>query len=41
MTAEAATPAEPLVEPRPTDWWEEDAATAARYDRSWFDRDED
>lgn len=23
-------PAEPLAEPGPADWWEEDAATAAR-----------
>ena len=41
MTADTA-PAVPL-EPGPADWWEEDAATAAREDRRYWneDRDED
>lgn len=46
MTADLDTaPAEPLVEPRSVDWWQEDAATAARADdRYWddlYDRDEE
>lgn len=40
MTAETPA-AEPLAEPGPVDWWEEDAATAARYDRQYWNRDED
>lgn len=31
---------EPLTEPRQHDW-DDDPRTCARYDRAWFDRDED
>lgn len=42
VPAEPAPTSGPLVEPgRPYGWWEETPAQAARYDRDWFDRDED
>ncbi|WP_406170304.1 hypothetical protein OIE52_39245 [Streptomyces canus] len=41
MTAPAEpAPDVPLGEPTPHDW-DEDPRTCARYDRAWFDRDED
>ena len=40
--ASPPAPDPPLSEPDPAPgWWEETPAEAARYDRYWYDRDED
>ncbi|WP_272919252.1 hypothetical protein [Streptomyces sp. SID8352] len=40
-TPEVAPEEPPPARRLPYGWWEESPAQAARYDRDWFDRDED